>query len=444
MNKFFYILVLSAILTAACRQTETATNAPPAKNGETKTTAIGVSEANADAAEPAIAVDADGNFYVVFVEHGAEKNADVYLRKFDSQMIAVGEKTRVNLNPGEATAWRGDPPTVKIGADKTVYVGWTRSVKTATASGRDVCLSASNDGGKSFAAPVKVNDDAAPVSHGMHSLAIGKDGKIFMAWLDERNVKIENHAANLNKRNSNDANFQFVQIHHNSNDAEPAKKAEKHEMAEPNSEVFFAASNDGGKTFSANVKLSSEVCPCCKTSLLAAPDGRIYASWRQVLPDNYRHIAVASSADAGATFSKPTIVSDDRWKINACPVSGAALAVGENNQPKVVWFTGGDAGKIGLYETESTDFGATFANRVLISEGEVAGTPNFSADGKVFWEADGKIYQSAAAANRDFSPANIVFAGNLPSVVVFNGKTYAVLIKKETDKRAVWLAEFQM
>ncbi len=445
MNKLFYILVLSAILTIGCRQTETATNAPITKIDETKTTAVRVSTAETDAAEPAIAADADGNFYVVYVEHGTEKSADVYLHKFDSQMKAVGEKVRVNPNASEAAAWRGDPPTVAVGSDKTVYVGWTRSVKTATASGRDVCLSVSNDGGKSFTAPVKVNDDIKPVSHGMHSLAIGKDGKIFMAWLDERNVKAENHAANFGGQNSNDADFQVVKIHHNSNQTEPAKKSENHEMAEPNSEVFFAASKDGGKTFSANIKLSSEVCPCCKTSLAAAPDGKIYASWRQVLPDNYRHIAVASSVDAGATFSNPAIVSDDKWKINACPVSGAGLAISENNQLKVVWFTGGDAGKSGLYEAESTDFAQTFSNRILISEGEVFGTPTLAADGdhlKIFWEASGNIFQSRLSANREAAKTELTAAGNLPSVVAVGKTAFVAYIKKENDKRAVWFGEF--
>lgn len=441
MSKFTLLFVLTVITFAGCHQAETTNTSGSEKTEKTETAAIRVSEAIADAAEPAIAADADGVLYVLYVTHGAEKTADIFLRKFDSQKNPIGEKVRVNPNAGEATAWRGDPPTIVVGADKTVYVGWTKTVKTATESGRDVCLSASRDGGKSFAAPVKVNDDIKPASHGMHSLAVGKDGKIFMAWLDERNVKNESHAENF-KRDSEMSEFQFVKIHHNANQAAEPKKVEKQEAAEPNSEIFFAVSNDGGATFSANKKLSSEVCPCCKTALLAAPDGRIYASWRQVLPGDFRHIAVASSNDAGAIFTAPTIVSDDRWKINACPVSGAALRVGADNALKVVWFTGGDAGKIGLYETESTDFGATFANRILISEGEVSGTPDFSADGKVFWEADGKIYQSGAAANRDFSLAKIVSAGNLPSVAASNGKTYAVFIKKEADRRAVWLAEF--
>lgn len=448
MKNFLYVLLLVVILTVGCRQTETTAKIPTTKNDEVKTTAMRVSVAGTDAAEPAIAADSDGSFYVLYVAHEAEKSADIFLQKFDSQRKAIGERVRVNPNSGEATAWRGDPPTIAVGADKTVYVGWTKTVKSDAGSGRDLCLSVSRDGGKSFAAPVKVNDDTAPASHGMHSLAVGKNKAIYLAWLDERNLKSEHHAENFNGQNSVDSEFQFVKVHHNSNHSEQAetkKDAKKHEEIEPNSEIFFAASADGGKTFSANLKLSSEVCPCCKTALAVAPDGRIYASWRQVLNGDFRHIAVASSNDAGKTFAAPTIVSDDRWKINACPVSGAAMSADKNNRLKVAWFTGGEAGKIGLYEAESNDFGATFTDRILVSESEVSGTPTFSTDGdnfKILWEADGKIYQSQSSASRDFTKPELSVAGNLPSAVAFGGKLFAVFINKENEKRAVWLAEF--
>lgn len=442
---FLSVFLLSVVFIAGCQQLEkTAANSSTVQTAENKSAPIRVSAAEMEAAEPALAADADGNLYAVYVAHGAEKSADVFLQKFDLQQKQIGEPVRVNLNAGEATAWRGDAPTIAIGADKTVYVGWTKIVKTNAKSGTDLYLSVSRDGGKTFETAVKVNDDKEPASHGMHSLAVGKNNEVFMAWLDERNLKNNLHAQSLSEQNSADADFQFVKIHHNTNQSNQPKKAETNAAVEPNSETFFAASTDGGKTFSANTKISSEVCPCCKTSLTVAPDGRIYASWRQVLTGDFRHIAVASSIDAGKTFSAPTIVSDDKWQINACPVSGAALAVGANSQLKVVWYTAGEAGKVGLYETESVDFAKTFAERRLISEGEVSGTPTLAANGgdlKVFWEDGGKVFQSGISANREISKTDLAAVGNLPSTVAVGGKIFGVYIKKETDKRAVWLSE---
>ncbi len=407
--------------------------------------AIRVSAINSDAAEPAIAVDENKNIYVVYVEHNADKSADVFLQKFNSSKQPVADKTRINPVKGQVKAWFGDSPTIKIGADGAIYVGWTARVESAQkSSATDLFVSVSRDGGKTFGTPVKVNDDIAPASHGMHSLAIGKDNSVYVAWLDERSLESKPLAESFN---SSEPEFQFVKAHHNSNENRQAetKKIEKPiEPAEPNSEVFFAASTDGGKTFAPNVRISSEVCPCCKTNLLVTADGRIYASWRQVLSGDFRHIAVASSVDAGKTFSAPTIVSDDQWKINACPVSGAALAIDKNNFLKIAWFTAGAAGKSGLYEAESNNAGATFSDRVLVSETKVAGTPIFAANEngnfKIFWEADEKIYQSESNHN---SAQTTISDGSLPSAAAVGEKVVVAFIKKENDKRSIWLTELK-
>ena len=72
---------------------------------------------------------------------------------------------------------------------------------------------------------------------------------------------------------------------------------------ESNRDLYLSHSTDGGKTFSLIAKVARKVCPCCKTALAVSADGTLYAGWRQVLPGNFRHIAVASSTDGGTTFS---------------------------------------------------------------------------------------------------------------------------------------------
>src|SRR6185295_1734165 len=173
----------------------------------------------------------------------------------------------------------GDQPSLAVAADGAVHVLWTACVDAGEKHGTDADLSSTMDRGQSFTAEVKVNDDKAPGPHGMHSLAVAADGRIYAAWLDERNV----HAP------------------------KPSSKAEGHHM-ESNRDLYLSYSTDGGRTFSANRKVASEVCPCCKTALAVSADGTLYAGWRQVLPGNYRHIAVASSTDGGTKFSTPVIV----------------------------------------------------------------------------------------------------------------------------------------
>jgi hypothetical protein len=161
------ILFVSPFLFASCANE----NLPPQTNAEVDSQhSIQISAPEIDAAEPAVAAASDGGVFVVWVEHGANKTADVFLQKFDAEGKPVSVKTQVNPNVGEATAWRGDPPTIKVGADGAIYIGWTKRVKTETASGTDFYVSVSRDGGKTFQSTAKVNDDNAPASHGMHSL----------------------------------------------------------------------------------------------------------------------------------------------------------------------------------------------------------------------------------------------------------------------------------
>ena len=49
-------------------------------------------------------------------------------------------------------------------------------------------MSVSNDRGQTFSSEVKINDDKVPGPHGMHSLAFAKSGRIYVSWLDERNI----------------------------------------------------------------------------------------------------------------------------------------------------------------------------------------------------------------------------------------------------------------
>src|ERR1044072_2572004 len=148
-----------------------------------------ISAADVDAAEPVTVSAPAGGLYVAWVNHNANNQSDVMLARLDNEGAANGTPVRVNQQAGVATAWRGDPPSVAV-TDRAVYVLWTAHLEARGKSGTDLYFSVSDDQGKSFGAPVKVNDDKTTGAHGMHSLAVAKDGRIYAAWLDERNVQM--------------------------------------------------------------------------------------------------------------------------------------------------------------------------------------------------------------------------------------------------------------
>jgi hypothetical protein len=380
--------------------------------------ALRISPQDSDAAEPAMATGPDGSVYVVWVEHKSGSEADVMLAHFDGAGKRVGLTTRVNSEEGKATAWRGDPPTISVDRDNIIYVGWTARVESPSGHATDIYLSSSRDAGATFTQSVRVNDDDKPAVHGMHSLAVAKNGRIYLAWLDERNISRP----------------------------QPSQKAEGHHM-ESNREVFITTSTDGGRTFSLNKQLAVDACPCCKTAVAVGPDNRLYVSWRQVLPGDYRHIAVTSSSDNAQTFSTAVIVSDDHWQIAGCPVSGPALAVSDNGALRVLWYSAGSAGDTGLYWSESLDGARTFAPRREFVKGQIAGTPVLlGMKGNAFtavWgssEAPGQVLTARFDEKSDLASCTIDSdSGELPAGSRVGDRPSVAYVSRANKLRSIWL-----
>src|SRR5262249_23728121 len=146
------------------------------------------------------------------------------------------------------------------------------------------------------------------IGRGFQTIAQDAKGKIFIAWIDQRN------------------------------------KANDRAMAE----IWMAESDDRGKTFSRDRKIVSNVCECCRLAMAFDSAGRIFLSYRSVPPTGpmFRDIAVARSEDDGKTFQS-TIVNHDGWELNGCPTDGASLAIDSSGRVNLVWFTApGDVGRL--------------------------------------------------------------------------------------------------
>ena len=407
----FLCITLSVYLLACNRSRARETTAPMLTSPLVLVSAEGV-----DAAEPATGVAPDGSFYVAWVNHEPNNGADVMIGRYHPGKTPPAP-VRVNPEAGVATAWRGDPPSVAVDDDGSVYVLWTARVESNGKKGTDLYFSASSDMGQSFANPVKVNDEKVPAAHGMHSLHVADNGRIYVSWLDERNVVAP----------------------------KPSTKADGHHM-ESNRELFIADSTDGGRTFSRNRKIAGDACPCCKTALAVARDGTVYASWRHVLPGNYRHIAVSTSSDDGATFSKPVIVSDDKWVLHGCPVSGPSLSVASNGTLKVLWYAAGESNAPGLYVAESKDKGQSFSPRQLLAQETIRGTPVLTEGttgyaGVAVWEkaGDGGSETKFLLIGQDRPAITLGSNVELPAAAFTKDGLFVAYVSKVREKRSVWL-----
>jgi len=188
---------------------------------------------------------------------------------------------------------------------------------------------------------VTVDDDPAPNSHGFQGAAVGPDGTLYAAWLDMR-------------------------------DKEAAKTADYTAGA---ASVYLTRSEDGGKTWSKNIRIATDVCPCCRVSF-GFTGNRAILAWRGVDAGDFRDIYTAVSSDKGAGWSKPTLVNRDNWKIKGCPHVGPSLA-SVRDKVYVVWFSEAN-GKPGIFLSSTTN-GTVFTPKRTVSDGTVDPTHPFVA-----------------------------------------------------------------
>jgi hypothetical protein len=281
--------------------------------------------------EPQAALGPEG----VLVAWGAvapDGAADILLDRLRGSGLS-GKPVRVNPVPRTAVAGRQVGPRLAVLPSGRVLVSW---VDRGRDSAGDILLAASDDGGRAFSAPVRVNDDAAQAGQEYHDVAVASDGTVGIVWLDERG-------------------------------AMPGKENEK--------QVYFAASKDGGRSFGKNRAVTSTpggVCPCCRPALGAGAGGAFHVIYRDRVGDE-RVVRVASLLPGEAEFRPPAGVSQGGWRFPACPVDGPAIVAGPGQRVSVAWMDG-SSGRPVVWEARSDDGGKSFA---LVSEasGSADGSP---------------------------------------------------------------------
>ena len=159
----------------------------------------------------------------------------------------------------------------------------------------DVMAWRSLDGGKSWSAPVRVNDVPASAREGLHAMAFGGRDTLFAAWLDLR---------------------------------------------EKGTRIYGSVSRDGGATWSENRLVyrspSGTVCQCCHPSVAVDRSGVILVMFRNAL-EGSRDLYLARSADGGKTFAAAQKVGGGTWKLDACPMDGGGVTVDEKGRVATIW-----------------------------------------------------------------------------------------------------------
>jgi hypothetical protein len=265
-------------------------------------------------------ITASGRFAAI--AWGATKDGvtDIYTSVSRDAGRSFGAPTRVNSAGVSANVSGEQPPRVTLihraNLDPAIVVVWTAK----SDAGTRLFSARSDNGGQSFAPAQPVPGTDAPGNRGWESVAANRDGSVVAMWLDHRGVAASGGSS------MNHAEHQHAASGGNKTDGVARAQLSK---------LFFARldGRDSGRA------LTGGVCYCCKTSIATDAGGGIYAAWRHVYDGNIRDIAFSRSSDGGRSFSAPVRVSEDKWVLDGCPENGPALAVDQQKRIHVVWPT---------------------------------------------------------------------------------------------------------
>ena len=290
------------------------------------------SPAGVDSREPDLNATADGRIVMSWVEKVSEKRYALRMSIRDAngwsatRTVSEGDNWFIN--------WADFPSVIAL-RDGSLAAHWLVKSGNATYA-YDVNIARSNDSGQTWSKPVVPHTDKTQTEHGFVSLLPLADGRVGAVWLDGRNMKDMKH----------------------DDEGAPA----------PASMTLRYAAIDADGKLSEEAQLDERVCECCQTAATLTGAG-VVAVYRDRSDTEMRDVFTVRQANG--TWTAPSAVYADSWKINGCPVNGPAIAA-DNSRVAVAWFTqANDQARVLM--AFSKDAGATFEKPVIVDDGQAVG-----------------------------------------------------------------------
>jgi hypothetical protein len=247
---------------------------------------------------PALAIAPDGAAFVAWVEQdGAERH--VLVSRVEDGAPPAARVDPLGTRPDRAH----QSPGLAVAPDGSVLVSWSseKAKPEGVLFANDLRLSVSRDGGRSFDAPLRVNEDR-PLSHSFEGLGVTPGGDVLVAWIDSR---------------------------------EGWEKAG----------TYAAWIDATGQRVASRTTVGGDTCVCCRVAVATRPEGGAALAWRQVFPGNVRDVVARFVAPGEHGGAAPLRVARDGWSLDACPHRGPALAAGAGGRIHAAWYTEGRDGR---------------------------------------------------------------------------------------------------
>lgn len=270
----------------------------------------------------------DGTTFLSWLEPTGGENWALKFSRFDASRQTWGEARPIAQGVDFFINW-ADFPLLAVGRDRHLTAVWFinnpahHPAAGHHGAGYRAVYSSSSDDGATWSPARPVSDESLPVE--FVALQPLRDGRLLAAWLDGRALATDNGRSAL-----------YARV-----------------LGAPGPDMLVDAS----------------VCDCCQLSFVPTTDGGALLAYRGRTKDEVRDMLLARFD--GKSWSSPTGLNPDGWKIPGCPVNGPQLAEC-GDLVGAVWFTAADNQARVLART-SDDAGVTFGPVVRVDLGRPQG-----------------------------------------------------------------------
>ncbi len=246
-----------------------------------------------DGIQPQAAVDDRGGIHLVYFK-GEPSGGDLFYCRLEPGSERFSRPIRVNSQPGSAIAIgtiRGGQ--IAVGKDGRIHIAWNGSngARPRNPAGSNPMLyarSVPGPGGKEISfEPQRNLMQQTSALDGGGTVAADRAGDVYVAW------------------------------HGRTEDAGPGEAARR---------MWVVRSKDDGANFSAEAPVlerQTGACGCCGTRALADRDGTLYVLYRAATGGVDRDMYLLHSEDHAGHFRGALIAP---WRAEVCPMSSAAMA----------------------------------------------------------------------------------------------------------------------
>ena len=249
------------------------------------------------AAQPQLATAGGARVYVAYGQ-----GQGVFVARSEDNGSTFGPAVRVATPAGLMLGMRRGPRITADGDDVTV-----------TLIAEELVAYHSSDRGRTWAGPTTLNSVPRCAREGLHDLARGPGGQVFVTWLDLRNGKME---------------------------------------------LWGATSRNGGRTWGPNERVyrspDVSICECCHPVARFDPAGNLAVMWRNSI-GGARDMWMTTRPAGAAAFGPARKLGEETWTLKACPMDGGdVLALGGGSFAAVwqrageIFYTAGTAREVRL------------------------------------------------------------------------------------------------